>query len=59
MLTRRETAIREALMRFIWGMIVGAALLLGSAYLHDTGVIKAGPPQAFGHWDTVIGMLGR
>jgi len=37
-------------MRFIWGMIVGAALLLGSAYLHDTGVIKAGPPQAFVNW---------
>ena len=32
-------------MRFIWGMIVGAALLLGAAYLHDTGVIKAGPTQ--------------
>jgi hypothetical protein len=59
MLTRRETVIREALMRFIWGMIVGATLMLGSAYLHDTGVIKAGPPQAFVNWDTVIGMLGR
>jgi len=47
------------LMRFILGMIVGAALMLGSAYLHDTGVVKAGPKQAFVNWDTVIGMLGR
>ena len=40
-------------------MIVGAGLMLGSAYLHDTGVIKAGPAQAFVNWDTVTGMLGR
>ena len=46
-------------MRFILGIIVGAALLLGAAYLHDTGVIKAGPSQAFVNWDTVTGMLGR
>ena len=46
-------------MRFILGIIVGAALLLGAAYLHDTGVIKAGPKEAFVNWDTVIGMLGR
>ena len=46
-------------MRFIFGMIVGAALMLGSAYLHDTGVIKAGPPQAFVNWDIVLGMVGR
>jgi hypothetical protein len=46
-------------MRFVIGMIVGAAVMLGSAYLHDTGVIKAGPQQAFVNWDTVIGMLRR
>ena len=46
-------------MRFILGIIVGAALLLGAAYLHDTGVIKAGPKEAFVNWDSVIGMLGR
>ena len=46
-------------MRFIFGVIVGAALLLASAYLHDTGVVKVGPPQAFVNWDTVFGMLGR
>jgi hypothetical protein len=46
-------------MRFIVGMIVGAALLLGAAYLHDTGVVRFGPAQAFVNWDTVIGMLGR
>jgi len=46
-------------MRFILGIIVGAALLLGSAYLHDTGVIKAGPKEAFVNWNTVMGMLGK
>ena len=46
-------------MRFIWGVIVGAALLLATAYLHDTGVVRFGPPQAFVNWDTVTGMLGK
>ena len=44
-------------MRFIFGVVVGAALMLGSAYLHDTGVVKAGPAQPFVNWDIVIGML--
>ncbi len=46
-------------MRFVLGMIVGAVVMLGSAYLHDTGVVRVGPPQAFVNWDTVLGMLGR
>ncbi len=46
-------------MKFILGVFVGAALMLGSAYLHDTGVVRAGPAQPFVNWDTVIGMLGR
>jgi hypothetical protein len=46
-------------MRFILGMFVGAALLLGSAYFHDTGVLRAGPKEPFVNWDTVIGLLGR
>jgi hypothetical protein len=46
-------------MRFIFGVFVGAALMLGSAYLHDTGVVRAGPKQPFVNWDIVIGMLGR
>jgi hypothetical protein len=46
-------------MRFILGIIVGAALLLGAAYLHDTGAVRFGPAQAFVNWDTVTGMLGR
>jgi hypothetical protein len=46
-------------MRFIFGMFVGAALMLGSAYLHDTGRLRAGPPQAFVNWDVVVGMIGR
>ena len=46
-------------MRFILGVFVGAALMLGSAYLHDIGVVRAGPKQPFVNWDTVIGVLGR
>jgi hypothetical protein len=46
-------------MRFVIGMFVGAGLMLGSAYLHDTGVMRVGPPQAFVNWDTVAGMLAR
>jgi len=44
-------------MKFIYGVFCGAFLMLGSAYLHDTGRIKAGPPQPFVNWDTVFGML--
>jgi len=46
-------------MKFILGIFVGAALMLGSAYLHDKGVVNAGPKQAFVNWDVVTGMLGR
>jgi hypothetical protein len=46
-------------MKFILGVFVGAALMLGSAYLHDTGRMRVGPPQPFVNWDTVVGMLGR
>ena len=46
-------------MRFILGVFVGAALMLGSAYLHDNGVVRAGPAKPFVNLDTVIGMLGR
>jgi hypothetical protein len=46
-------------MKFILGGFVGAALMLGSAFLHDKGVIKAGPAQPFVNWDIVVGMLGR
>jgi hypothetical protein len=46
-------------MRFMLGVIVGAGLMLGSAYLHDTGRLRVGPPQPFVNWDTVIGALGR
>jgi hypothetical protein len=46
-------------MRFILGVIVGAALMLGSAYLHDTGRLKVGPKEAFVNWDTVIGLFPR
>jgi hypothetical protein len=46
-------------MRFIFGMIVGAAVVLGSAYMHDTGRLKMGPPQTFVNWDVVFSLAGR
>jgi hypothetical protein len=52
----------EAGMQFIYGLVVGAVLLLGSAYLHDTGMIGATDgkaPAPFVNWDTLTGMLGR
>ncbi|HUL90002.1 MAG TPA: hypothetical protein VLU23_17715 [Pseudolabrys sp.] len=46
-------------MKFILGVFVGAALMVSSAYLHDTGVVRAGPKQPLVNWDTVIGMWRR
>jgi hypothetical protein len=51
-------------MRFIQGIIVGALLMVGSAYLHDTGMVGIGvaegkPPPAFVNWDTLWGTIGR
>ena len=49
-------------MRFIQGIIVGVVLLVGFAYLHDTGVIKFSEdkaPAPFVNWDTVLGSIGR
>jgi len=44
-------------MNFLFGMIVGCALMLGSAYLHDTGSVRFGPQGAFVNWDTVLSMI--
>ena len=44
-------------MKFTLGMLCGFALMLGSAYVHDIGVVKVGPAQPFVNWDTVFGML--
>ena len=46
-------------MRFILGMFVGAAVILVSAYLHDTGVVRVGPTQPFVNWDMVFALAGR
>ena len=46
-------------MRFILGIFVGAALMLGSAYMHDTGQLKFGPTKPLVNWDAVIGLLPR
>jgi len=34
-------------MRCILGVFVGAALMLGSAYVHDTGMVRARPKRPF------------
>ena len=52
-------AFGETIVRFILGVFVGAALMLGSAYLHDTGRLKVGPRQPFVNWDAVTGLLRR
>ncbi len=44
-------------MKFILGLFCDAALMLGSACLHDTGVVCAGPNQPLVNWDALIGML--
>ena len=46
-------------MRFILGMVVGAFLISGLAYLHDTGVVRAGPATPFVNWDVVFALAGR
>ena len=49
-------------MRFIQGAIVGALLMVGSAYMHDTGMLQASgdkTPPSFVNWDTVLGTIGR
>ena len=50
-------------MRFVQGVIVGALLMLGSAYLHDTGMLQPSggdkAPPAFVNWDTLLGTIGR
>ncbi|MGE5534505.1 MAG: hypothetical protein ACM3W7_03215 [Acidobacteriota bacterium] len=40
-------------MQFILGVIIGVALTLGGAYVHDTGMVNAGPKQPFVNWSTV------
>jgi hypothetical protein len=49
-------------MRFVQGIVVGALLILGAAYLHDTGMLGAPegkPPPPFVNWETLIGTFGR
>ncbi|HEX3709179.1 MAG TPA: hypothetical protein VHV56_04755 [Pseudolabrys sp.] len=46
-------------MRFIFGVVVGAALILGVAYLHDNGRLHFGPQGAFVNWSTVLAIIGR
>jgi len=48
------------MIRFIQGLVVGAVVMLGSAYLHDTGVLGTRDgkvPPALVNWDTLLGMV--
>ena len=46
-------------MRFIFGIIVGVALTIGGAYLHDRGASSAGDPsrRALVNWDTARALV--
>jgi hypothetical protein len=46
-------AIGSSSMQFILGVIIGVAPTLGGAYVHDTGMVNAGPKQPFVNWSTV------
>lgn len=43
-------------MRFIFGVVVGAVLILGSAYLYDTQLAR--PGNQFVNWTMALGMVG-
>ena len=45
-------------MRFIFGVFLGAVLMLGSAS-STTKASYRGPKQPFVNWDIVMGMLAR
>jgi hypothetical protein len=48
-------------MRFILGILVGAAVTIGAAYVHDTQMAKPGPtgvPQTYVNWDNFSAMFG-
>lgn len=47
---------------FILGVIVGAVLVVGGAYYHDTRMTQpgvAGAPQPYVNWDQVMAAFGR
>jgi len=43
----------EANMRFLFGVIIGAALLAGAAYVHDTVIAAPGAANKFVNWTLV------
>jgi hypothetical protein len=50
-------------MRFVMGVVVGALLVIGGAYVRDTMALHnaAGPapPPLLVNWDMVFGVFGR
>jgi hypothetical protein len=53
---------REDDMRFVIGVIVGAVLVVGGAYVRDQMALHNAAGQApplLVNWDMVVGLLGR
>jgi len=46
-------------MRFVLGFVTGVVLIVGVSYLHDTRMVKMGPPDPFVNWATVMAILPR
>jgi len=46
-------------MRFLFGVVIGAALILGGAFVHDSGMVRFGPAQPFVNWTAVFAVIGR
>lgn len=45
--------------RFLVGIVFDAVLVIGGAYVRDTGMIRsAPPPQTLVNWDLVFQALG-
>lgn len=50
-------------MRFVLGIVIGALLVVGAAYVHDTNMTRpaagATAPQPIVNWETLINLFGR
>jgi hypothetical protein len=48
-------------MRFLQGMVVGAVLIIGAAYVYDTGMLREGekPTAPLVNWNTLVGLIAR
>jgi hypothetical protein len=49
-------------MRFILGIVIGAVLVVGAAYVHDKNMpapTAGAAAQPIVNWETLIGLFGR